>query len=355
MTTKPVTLANLAATLGLSVSTVARALADSPRIGKATTERVKVEAKQQGYVADQAARAMRQGTTSLVGFVAPDLQNEFYATAARAVSDHCQQRGLQLVLAVTNDDPETELLHLRNLYSSRVRGIVVIPGAEIASDTCKLLNAVPHVQLVRQCDRLKSDWFGIADEEAMRLGVAHLAELGHRRIAYIGSSLSMSTGVLRLEGFRRAMREHALDASSACIEVGGCDAEFGHAAMARLLAQRTRPTGVVTAGARICVGAYTSAREKGVRIPEDLSFVGFSDAPAHRWWGHGLTTIALPVEDITTAAMDCLLRRAEQRNSPPTQPMHVMHRPTLVCRGSTAAPQRGRGSQVVTPALTNPG
>jgi DNA-binding LacI/PurR family transcriptional regulator len=342
MTTKPVTLANLAMTLDLSVSTVARALADSPRIGKATTERVKAEAQRQGYVADQAARAMRQGTSSLVGFVAPDLQNEFYATAARAVSDHCQQRGLQLVLAVTNDDPATELLHVRNLYSSRVQGIVVIPGVEIAPETCKLLSAIPHVQLVRHCDKLASDWFGIADEEAMRLGVAHLAELGHRRIAYIGSSLAMSTGVKRLEGFRRAMKEHALDTPNAYLEVGGCHAESGHAAMARLLALRTPPTAVVTAGARICVGAYTSARERGVRIPEDLSFVGFSDAPAHRWWGDGVTTIALPVEDIATAAMDCLLRRAERRTHAPSQPMNVMHRPVLIRRGSTAAPQKIR-------------
>src|SRR5688572_26647051 len=96
---RPVKLKDLAAALGLSVSTVARALAGSPRIGKATSERVRAEARQQGYVADLAARAMRQGTASLVGFIAPDLQNEFYATAARAVSAHCQERGLQLVLA----------------------------------------------------------------------------------------------------------------------------------------------------------------------------------------------------------------------------------------------------------------
>jgi DNA-binding LacI/PurR family transcriptional regulator len=97
---------------------------------------------------------------------------------------------------------------------------------------------------------------------------------------------------------------------------------------------------VVTAGARICVGAYSSAREQGVAVPGELSFVGFSDAPALRWWGDGLTTIALPVEDIATAAMDCLLRRAEQRDGVPKRPMHVMHRPALIVRGSTAPPQR---------------
>jgi DNA-binding LacI/PurR family transcriptional regulator len=338
----PIKLKDLAASLELSISTVARALADSPRIGKATIERVKAEAERQGYVVDLAARAMRQGTSSLIGFIAPDLQNDFYSTAARAVSVWCQERGLQLVVSVTNDDPATELQHVRNLYSSRVKGIVLIPSVQIAPQTRKLLAVIPHVQLVRQCEKLASDWFGIADEEAMRLGVAHLAALGHRRIAYIGSALTMSTGAKRLDGFRRALREFGLDADSAVTEVGGCDAEFGHAAMARILAMKNRPTGVVTAGARICVGAYSSAREQGVAMPEELSFVGFSDAPALRWWGDGLTTIGLPVEDIATAAMDCLLRRAERRERASKQPMHVMHRPELIVRGSTAPPPRNR-------------
>jgi DNA-binding LacI/PurR family transcriptional regulator len=338
----PIKLKDLAASLELSISTVARALADSPRIGKATTERVKAEAQRQGYVVDLAARTMRQGTSSLIGLIAPDLQNDFYATAARAVSAWCQERGLQLVVSVTNDDPATELQHVRNLYSSRVKGIVLIPSVQISPETRRLLAWIPHVQLVRQCEKLASDWFGIADEEAMRLGVAHLAALGHRRIAYIGSALTISTGAKRLDGFRRALREYGLDADGAVTEVGGCDAEFGHAAMARILALKHRPTGVVTAGARICVGAYSSAREQGVAVPGELSFVGFSDAPALRWWGDGLTTIGLPVEDIATAAMDCLLRRAERRDRVAKPPMHVMHRPVLIVRGSTASPQRGR-------------
>jgi DNA-binding LacI/PurR family transcriptional regulator len=241
------------------------------------------------------------------------------------------------VLAVANDDAASELHHVRNLYSSRVTGIVLIPGVDMLRETRRLLAAVPHVQLVRENVALGSDWFGIDDEEAMRLGVTHLVELGHRRIGYIGSSTNISTGAKRLDGFRRVLREQGVDAASAVVEVGGCDAEFGHAAMARILALRQWPTGIVTAGARIAAGAYACAREQGVAIPEELSFVGFSDAPAQRWWGEGLTTIGLPVEDIATAAMDCLLRRAEQRGSaPPEQPMHVMHRPVLIRRGSTA-------------------
>lgn len=349
-----VTLKDIAAALGLSVSTIARALADSPRIGQATRERVKAEADRRGYVVDQAARTMRRGTASLVGFIAPDIQNDFYATAARAVSAHCQERGLQLVVSITNDDAATELLQVRNLYASRVRGIVVIPSVSMARETRKILGQVPHVQLVRECDKLASDWFGIADEEAMRLGVEHLAALGHRRLAYIGSNLTISTGAKRLQGFRRALAEQGLDEADSVVEVEGCDAESGYAAMDRILSMPRRPTGVVTAGARISVGAYACARERGLRIPQELSFIGFSDAPAHRWWGDGLTTIGLPVEDIATAAMDCLLRRADQQGAPAGKPMHVMHAPMLVRRGSTAPPPQAPAPDRNPPVRSRP-
>jgi LacI family transcriptional regulator, galactose operon repressor len=88
--TSPVTQKDIALALGLSVSTIARSLAGSPRIGKATRERVRAEAETRGYIVDEAARSMRQGTSSLVGLIAPDLQNDFYTTVARAVTERCR-------------------------------------------------------------------------------------------------------------------------------------------------------------------------------------------------------------------------------------------------------------------------
>lgn len=330
---------DIAKRLEISVSTVARALAGSPRISRETVERVRAEAERCGYAVDLAARSVRQGTTSLIGFVAPDLQNDFYATAVQAVSSECQARGLQLVVAVTNDDAASELQHLRNLYSSRVRGVVIIPSIDMSKASHQLLGRMAHVQLVRHREELGSDWFGIADEEAMRLGVSHLASLGHSRIGYIGSALSLSTGARRLDGFRRALVEFGLDSANAVVEVGACDAEYGHAAMGRILSLRPDVSAVVTAGARLSAGAYACIRERGVRIPEQLSFVGFADGPSQRFWGEGLTTIGLPVEDIATAAMDCLLRKSDGESPTRLHAVNVMHRPVLIVRGSTAAPQ----------------
>jgi DNA-binding LacI/PurR family transcriptional regulator len=330
---------DVARALDVSVSTVARSLADSPRISHDTKARVIAEAEKLGYVIDFAARAMRSGTSSLVGLIVPDLRNDFYSTAAKAISDICHEKRLQLILAITDDDPELELQHIRNLSSSRALGIVIIPSVDPAKETLRLLRVTPHVQLVRKCDKVASDWFGLDDLAAMQLATNHLLELGHRKLAFIGSTTAISTGRARLDGFRRTLAEAGIDPATAVTESGGCDAEFGYEAMGRILSVKDRPTGIVTAGARISIGAYDAARNAGVDIPGDLSFVGFSDAPAFRWWGaSGLTTIGLPVEEIAMSSTSFLLRRAEMRNPPTAPPCEVVHRPVLIRRGSTAPP-----------------
>jgi DNA-binding LacI/PurR family transcriptional regulator len=348
------TMKDIANALGVSVSTVARALADSPRISREMRARVFDCAEKLGYVVDLAARAMRSGTSSIIGLIVPDIRNDFYSTAAKAIADCCQERGNQLVLAVTDDQPDLELSHLRNLRSARALGFIIIPSITPAQETMRLMRSTPHVQFVRNCPKVESDWFGIEDAEAMRLATRHLIELGHRRIAYIGSTVAISTGRDRLEGFRRTLQEAGIVPDDGLICSGSCDTEFGHAAMQGLLARRQRPTAVVTAGARMSIGAYDCARAEGIDIPGELSFVGFSDSPALRWCGEGITTIALPVRELATASTDFLFRRASADWRADGPPCRVTLKPSLLQRGSTAPPAGLPGTRRGAAAATSP-
>jgi LacI family transcriptional regulator len=175
----------------------------------------------------------------------------------------------------------------------------------------------------------------------MRLAARHLIDLGHRRIAYIGSTLAISTGRDRLDGFRRTLQEAGIAIDERLVKAGSCDTEFGYAAMQALLAEPQRPTAVVTAGARMSIGAYDCARAEGVDIPGALSFVGFSDSPTLRWCGEGLTTIALPVRELAMTSTDFLFRKAGP-DWKSDGPCRVTLRPSLLVRGSTAAPQSVR-------------
>jgi LacI family transcriptional regulator len=299
---------------------------------------VRAAAEPHGYVIDLAARTMRSGTSSIVGLLVPDIENDFYSTAAKAIADCCRERGAQLVLAVTDDDAELELHHLRNLSSARALGVIMIPSTAPSPETRRLMRSTPHIQFVRTDPNVESDWFGIDDAQAMRLAAEHLIGLGHRRIAYVGSTLKISTGRARLDGFRRTLEDAGIAVDEALVRAGSCDAEFGYAAMESLLDSGARPTAVVTAGARICVGAYDCIRHRGIDVPGEMSFVGFSDGPMLRWCGQGITTLSLPVRDLALATTDHLFRKVGGTRRRDEKPCRVMLMSTLVPRNSTAAP-----------------
>jgi LacI family transcriptional regulator len=335
-----VTIRDIAERVGVSISTVGRALADDRRISAETKARVRAVADELGYVVHTAARVMRGQTSSLVGLVVPDVQNHFYSTVAKAISECCQEYGFQLVLSITDDDPAAELQHVRGLCSARAVGVVMIATASPLRETVSLLERIPHVQLIRKSPQLRSDWFGIDDVAAMAEAVRHLVELGHRRIGYVGGSTAHSTGAERLGGFRRALADAGLE--PAATETGGCDTDYGRGAMERVLARK--PTAVVMGGARLTLGALECLAARRVRVPQDLSFIGFSDSPAFGWLGPGLTTIGLPIREIAPSCSSFLLRRVRGQagTGGPAQPYRAMHSTFLIKRGTTAPPSTAR-------------
>lgn len=340
--TAPVTLKDLARRLNLSISTIGRALTDDPQISIATRDRVKAAAAELGYVAHSAARSMRSGRSSLVGLIIPDIENEFYGTLAKALAEVFSAADLQLVLAITEDDPASEEKQVRSLLEARVAGLVITSSPRPTRQTIALLARSPSVQLIRRISGLTAPWFGIDEEEALRLGTRHLVELGHERIGYVGVSTSLSTGRSRLAGYQQALREAGLTEEPHLIRVGRPRAPFGAAAFDEMWQADKRPTAIVTAGARLTIGVLQAAAKAGVGIPEDVSVVGYGDAP---WWNEALTTISLPVREIALACGAFLVQRIrEQGGKTGTGPLgkqSVTFSSTLTT-GSSSARLKGR-------------
>ncbi|MCC3306349.1 LacI family DNA-binding transcriptional regulator [Sneathiella sp. HT1-7] len=332
---KMVTARDVAELADVSVSTVGRALADDPRISAKTISRVKEVASRLGYVGNLPARQMRGAKSNLIGLMLPDIRNYFYATIAEALSDCCSANGYQLALSIAND-PETEARHVTELISARAAGIVIVPTAQPKRETRDLLNNFPHVQLLRRVDTYNSAWFGINDEESLCEGTKHLLNLGHRRIAYVGGSLELSTGNARRAGFRRAFAESGIEPDEA-IEIFGppSSAQFGANAVTELLNRPNPPTALITGTIRVTQAILEILHQMKISVPEDLSVVGFGDAPEFKWWGSGLTTLRMPIEDLaTTCGLWFLHHIASER---PTNQQHSsVATATLVVRGSTA-------------------
>lgn len=338
-----ITIKDIARLVGVAPSTVARALADHPHVHEATKARVREAAAALGYVAHTPARMMRGGTSRLIGLLIPDVRNDFYSTAAQAIAETAANAGYQVVLGITSDDPQREQGQLHGLVSARAAGVIVVATARPTKESLALLAQVAHVQLIRRHPSIHAPWFGIDDAAATRIAAEHLLALGHRRIAYIGGDLGLSTGQARFAGFREALATRGLAPDPRHCAHGPGESAFSAATTRRILTQRVRPSALVLAGSRLTVGALEAIRALDLAVPADLSVVGFNDSAALGWWGGGVTSIGLPVFDIALACASGLL--ATLKPGAPTaggattaRPSQATFAPFLVERGSTARP-----------------
>jgi DNA-binding LacI/PurR family transcriptional regulator len=337
-----ITTRDIAERLQLSVSTVGRALADDRRISDQTKLRVRQAAAEMGYVANRAARMMRGASSDVVGLVVPDIRNTFYSTVAHELSKNMGAQGFQLMLAETDDDRMVELSHLREMSASRVAGIIIVPTARPHGESVQLLRAIPHVQLLRKRPSLGAQWFGVDDYAALRRATAHLVELGHTRIGYVGGPSELSTGADRLKGFRDALKGGRLPAAPGYIElVPPSSAEGGGQALRRLLGAKLAPTAIVLGSVQLTRGVLEELHRMDVAVPADLSVVGFGDEPGFSWWGPGLTTTGLPIQEIAAACGLWLMRRLTTNPNEDTA-YTSMSAGSLIVRGSTASPSPGR-------------
>jgi LacI family transcriptional regulator len=296
-----------------------------------------------GYVANRAARMMRGASSTVVGLVIPDIRNSFHSTIAHELSKNMEEQGFQLMLAETDDDRAVELRHLRELSANRVAGIIVVPSARPHAESVKLLRAVPHIQLLRRHPSLGSQWFGVDDRGALRLATAHLVELGHTRIGYIGGPAELPTGAERLEGFRAALGEGGLPEEAGVTALGPpSSVEHGRLAVRRLLDGPSAPTALVLASVQLTLGVLEELAGGDVEVPREVSVVGFGDQPGFSWWGPGLTTIGLPIQEMATNCALWLMRRltTKPRND---GPYTAVSPGTLILRGSTAPPAGREG------------
>jgi DNA-binding LacI/PurR family transcriptional regulator len=328
--------------LRIAVSTVGRPLADGPQIRSETKAGVQNAALRLVYMGSTPAQEIRGGSSKLVGLVIPDLQNDFYATIAQALSHCCDAEEYHLALSITDDNRDIEARRIRELVSARVAGIIIVPTASPRKETVVVLAGVPHVQLLRRIESLDADWFGMNDEECLLEGTQHLLELGHRRIAYVGGSQSLSTGAARLRGFRRALSAAGVGADEIMEILGPTTFEFGVAAARRALSAASPPTAIITASVQITTGLMDALGSGMGLVPERVSVVGFGDPPWSKWWNGGLTTLRMPVQELATSCGFGFLHRLRTRQGP-DQPHTSICPATFVVRATTGPlemPQR---------------
>ena len=339
-----VTAQQVADLVGVSVSTVGRALAGDARISVETRTRVKNAAERCGYLGNVPARIMRGGASNLVGLILPDVRNDFYASMAQALTEACGIQGHQIVLSITGDDAVAEARSVRELASGRVAGVIVVPSPQPTRETFDILRRMPCVQLLRHVPELGGAWFGIDDEASLFDATTHLLRLGHERIAYVGGRELLSTGAARLRGFRMARREGGIGVDRGSEFLGSTTAEFGEHVVRRL-ARSTKPfTAVVAGSVHITLGIIAAIEKGGIRVPQDLSVVGFGDPEWFAWWRGGLTTTRPPTRDLALSCGQWFMRRLISGEGNEEVSYSAVAKSRLVIRATVAERSPGRGT-----------
>ena len=341
------TLRDVARELGLSISTVSRALNGYPHIDERTRARVQRAAKALNYQPNALARALRQQETKTVGLIIPDILNLFYAEGAAVLQATLEEHGYRLVVCISNDNPDSDRSYLEALLQQRVDGIVHVPctvaGARMVRDS----SMVPLVELNRCSDGGLFDAVLPDDRDgALRL-TRYLLGLGHTRIAVIAGPEQYSTTIGRIAGVQEAYREAGVSFDELLIIPGQYTPAWGAEATRHVIAMERRPTAILAAGNQIVLGALQVLGNHRLRIPSDISLAGFDDPGWFAAWQPGITTYALPLREMGLVAAQLLLSRMTLPKDSPSMATVTRLAGQLIVRESCARPDMGEQKRIV--------
>lgn len=309
---RSVTLKDVAAAAGVSVSTVSRVLDQRlPPSRSPAAERVRAAAEELGYRRDEAASALRRGDTATIGVLVPRLSDTVMAVLFEALYVEAARRGLFALVSVCGDDPDDERRATESLLARRVDGLV-LAAARLGDDLPAQLRhqGVPHVLALRTDEVSPS---AVCDDElGGYLATRHLIDLGHERIGVLPGPDFTSTANRRLAGYHRAMAEAGLAVPDG-VELPGrwarhCGFGFdsGLATATTLLTEHPDLTAIFAANDGLALGAVAAGAALGRSVPEDLSVVGYNDTPLAAQLPVPLSTVRVPFDRIAADALELL-------------------------------------------------
>ena len=340
---------DVAALAGTSVSTVSNLLnGRADRMRPETLQRIENAIEQLRYRPSWAARQLKTGFTPVIGLIVPSVANPFHADMARAVEVAAQKRGFQVVLGNSLRDPDRERQYAEDFINFGIRGVI---AGSSPFDLRHLADLADRGLAVVAFDVTASgeaggpaiDTVSIDNRRAGYLATRHLLELGHCRIGYVSGATRTMSRRERLQGYFQALAEAGIASDPDLIAAGGGlsgyddthAAEHGRAAAHHLLALANPPTALVGFNDMHAIGACAAVRDRGGRIPDHISVVGIDDITLAALLHPPLTTVRQPIEELSEAAVDLLVRRVSGRAADPRR--HVVMEPSLVIRSSTSA------------------
>jgi LacI family transcriptional regulator len=311
---------------GVHRSTVSRAFSRPQAVKAETRDHILRVAQELGYTMNPLAQALSLKTSTFVPLIVPNVTNPFFAELADAMTQTAGDRGYQLVLCVTNGDAGQTAGYLTAMQALYAPFGIVAPSTRVDLDALASFDFGQRVVVIDRVDEHATvPSVTVDNRRGIELAFQHLRVLGHRRIGYVSGISGSHTAHERMDAYR-----DLADGDPVVLDAGA-DTQAGERAAAHFVAMTNRPTAIIAANDMTAFGVVSALAARGLRVPEDVSVIGFDGLSLGGRFNPALTTIRQPIADMGGIAMDL----AEKKTADGSVG-HVVLQPELLVRASTA-------------------
>ena len=340
-TTERMDIRTIASAANVSIATVSRVMNNVPTVNPKMAKRVWEVIDEFGYFPNTQARALVSGRSRLFGLIVSEITNPFFPELIQGFEDIAVEHGYEILVSSTNYDPKRMSHCIRRMLERKVEGVAVMTfGIEEPLLDQLAKRRVPLVFIDVGPTRPGISILKVDYHHGIRQGVQHLAAMGHRDISFISGPMTLHSAQSRLNAFTTSLKECSIAPNPAWIVEGNHTMEGGIAAMGRLLAENAKkmPTAVMCSNDMTAIGVLHKLYRAGLRVPDDLSVIGFDDIRITEVTIPPLTTVQMSRFDLARAAVTALRAHVENSvESPPKREYDIQTE--LVVRESTGSPR----------------
>lgn len=327
---------DVASRAGVSIATVSRTINGIATVGPHLARRVWRAIDELNFYPNTQARGLVSGRSRTFGLIISDITNPFFPAIVQGFEDVALQHDYDILTSSTVHDPKRMALSVRRMIERRVEGVAVVTfGMEetLLEDLKSRQVPLVFIDVAPSLPRIST--IRIDYLQGIRQAVQHLAALRHEQIAFISGPLMLRSAIARQNAFLESMKEIGLPVESTNVIEGTHTVEGGIVALQRLLAMPRRPTAILCSNDMTAIGVLRESYQQGVRVPRDLSVIGFDDIPLAEFVIPRLTSVNMSQTEIATLAFKALLMDVQRKTASPKGSEYLM-RTSLVLRESTA-------------------
>ncbi|MCV9884955.1 LacI family DNA-binding transcriptional regulator [Metabacillus halosaccharovorans] len=308
-----VRIVDVAKKANVSTATVSRVISKPDTVREETINKVLRAIKELNYHPNVLARQLRTSETKTVIVVIPDISNPFFSKVLRGIENLASANGYQVLLGDALNDSEQESRYLDMLRQKKADGMILLTAKMKPELVEEMANEFPVVLACEYIEGSSIPTISIDNVSSARKATEYLIQLGHRRIGTISGPLDSVLGQDRLKGFYQAMARYSLSVDPVLVQEGHFNYESGFNLMKKFLALNKMPTGVFAANDEMALGAIRAIRTMNLRVPEDISVIGFDDIHFSSIFEPALTTISQPAFEIGSKAMELLIMLMDKK------------------------------------------